>query len=106
MFPESVEIIEKIKKTENKLSEADKMFIELNYKKHENEEIVWFQKKINEQTFKDIIFDLEKKTINIEISYYDNYGDLLKIEGTLTLEELQAINKKVEELGWNVKNKR
>lgn len=49
---------------------------------------------------KDIIFDLEKKIIHIEISYYDKKGNLLKIEGTLTLEELQAINKKVEELKW------
>lgn len=81
------------------MSEADKMFEELGYKKLQNEEIIWYQKKTNFIS-KDIIFDLEKKTIHIEISYYDKKGNLLKIEGTLTLEELQAINKKVEELKW------
>lgn len=79
---------------------SDKMFEELGYKKLKNEEIVWYQKKTKFIT-KDIIFDLEKKMIYIEISHYDKKGNLLKIEGTLTVKELQAINKKVEELDWN-----
>lgn len=81
------------------MSEADKMFEELGYKKLEVEDVVWYQKKSN-FIRKDIIFDLEKKIIHIEVSYYDKRGNLLKIEGTLTLKELQAINKKVEELKW------
>lgn len=87
------------KKLKEEISDADKMFKKLEYKKIQNEEMIWYQKKTNFIS-KDIIFDLEKKIIHIEISYYDKKGNLLKIEGTLTLEELQAINKKVEELKW------
>ena len=98
IYPCKADIFEKTYRLKEE-SEADKMFEDLGYKKLEVEDVVWYQKKSN-FIRKDIIFDLEKKIIHIEVSYCDKRGNLLKIEGTLTPQELQAINKKVEELKW------
>lgn len=69
------------------MSEADKMLEEAGYTKNEedNSTILYGRNPIIE-------FDLENKTI----SKCDDWGAHLGI----TMEELNAINKKVEELKW------
>lgn len=69
------------------MSEADKMLEEAGYTKNEedNSAILYGRDPIIE-------FDLENKTI----SKCDEWGFHLAI----TMEELKAINKKCEELGW------
>lgn len=72
------------------MSEADEMFKELGYEKHyykEQFEILYIKKGyigINK-----FYFNLIDKNIKIGIDY------------NLNMQELKAINKKVEELGWN-----
>lgn len=69
------------------MSEADKMFEELGYKKHENNfGIYYYEKEDITQEYLSIIFDKEDKTIHFEIY--------------ITIPELKAINEKVKELGW------
>ena len=82
------------------MSEADKMFKELDYKMYAGENFIWYKKKLQENIIKDIIFSIEDKEIACETDYFDKRGNLLKRDGEFTIEELQAINKKVEELGW------
>ena len=76
---------------------ADEMLKELGYKKIEE---TWFRKEISKRTIKEIMIFKEERRIYVETFYYNNKGDLMKKEGMITAEELQAINKKVEELGW------
>lgn len=75
------------------MSEADKMFKELGYKSEiiksevNNEVTIMYIKKfVYEYNSKIIAFKLKKK--NVEIKY------------SLDMQELKAINKKCEELGW------
>lgn len=77
-------------------------FEKLGYKVkfYEEENIIWCQKK-QDTIYHDIIFDLNKRKIINEILYYNKSGKLLKIEGTLELEELQIIIEVVRELNWN-----
>lgn len=82
------------------MSEADKMFEKMGYKTRKDEEIIWFQKKLNETTFIDILFDLQKKNVSYEKLFYNKKGSLLKKESIINLQELQAINKKCKELRW------
>lgn len=68
---------------------ADEMFEELgwNYKENHANGVSFYDDEDNE----------------ISIIDFNNYGrriNINKFEG-ITIEELQAINKKVEELGWN-----
>lgn len=76
-----------------KSNNADKMFKELGYKKNEYIEAIYYIKndESDEQT---IEFD---KTIKCVFSYANK--DEYYVMGT-NIEELQAINKKCEELGW------
>ena len=65
------------------MSEADKLFEELGYMIDENENrTIYDNRNIN------IIFDKETKTINTDEAI------------TFNMQELKAINKKCEELGW------
>ena len=79
------------------MSEADKMFEELGYEKIV-EDSIYIQYEFegfymdNVPFLNEIKFDLKGKTI---LKEYSN-GDSQEI----TLQELQAINKKCEELGW------
>lgn len=82
------------------MSKADEMFNKLNYKSIRNKAMVWFQKRLNVSTVKDIVFLLQSKKVYVETSYYDKKGTLKKVEGIIEIEELQAINEKVKELGW------
>lgn len=70
------------------MEEADKMFEELGYKKRENQ--TWIIYTCLEKQ-KDIDIYLRGKTIEI------NNGHESK---PFTMQELKAINKKCEELGW------
>ena len=68
---------------------ASEMFEELGYKRNvEDNKITYFQK-FGYETF-EIMFDLSKKEINIDIDME------VKIEEDI----LQAIDKQAEELGW------
>lgn len=66
---------------------ADEMFKELGYKKTKANEY-WI---VYKNFRKDIDFNLKHKTIEVESEMKSEKFDM---------QELQAINKKVEELGW------
>ena len=72
---------------DNLYKSADEMFEELGYK-----EEVKYREKVYEKDDKIITFNLEKKNI-ICNNFYAGYE-------SINMQELQAINKKVEELGW------
>lgn len=65
------------------MSEADELFDELGYeKKHDNKRRIVYKK-----MFAKIEFNCVFKEIDVDFR--------------INMQELQAINKKVEELGWN-----
>lgn len=70
---------------------ADEMFRELGYRKNlDNEyEVEYYIGDIY------ITFDKEEKTIQKRVEY-----ELVFLAKYITMQELQAINKKVQELGW------
>lgn len=72
---------------DNLYKSADEMFEELGYK-----EEVKYREKVYEKDDKIITFDLKKKNI-ICNNFYDGYE-------SINMQELQAINAKVKELGW------
>ena len=70
---------------------ADEMFEELGYKKkYSNME--WYIKKLFKNNYIQITFDIIDKTVAAS----NNKNEAIN----LNMQELQAINKKVEELGW------
>ena len=75
------------------------MFRKLKYKRNKDKDKIEYSKYIKldnyESLYYTIIFNKNKKRIELDQDdfYEENY--------ILTLEELQAINKQVEELGWN-----
>lgn len=75
---------------------ADEMFEELGYKKfnkkHDFENIKYYKDDDN------ILYFDEKDKSFYKSGEYDEMCD------DITMQELQAINKKVEELGWNEKS--
>lgn len=71
------------------MSEADKMFEEMDLIKTENEKSIGY---INKEGTEFILLDLYKKELYI---HKDNTE-----YPTLSVKELRAINKKCEELGW------
>lgn len=75
------------------MSEADKMLEELGYVKIVENNIKILYEKEGNFWDKEISFDLIDKQIRVETS---SSGD----SESITMQELQAINKKVEELGW------
>lgn len=71
---------------------ADEMFEELGYE-------------TSEKLKNGIVYLKEEEDEDIEISFidYDDYGKTVEVDkfsNLITMQELQAINKKVEELGW------
>lgn len=80
------------------MSEADKMFEELGYKK-----IIDNKKEVSYQYINTLMGDRIEQTIQITkigmivFSYRNNQNHNVMGIG---IEELKAINKKVEELGW------
>ena len=77
---------------------AKKMFKKLEYKIKENEDEIKYSKYFKlddyESLYYVIIFNKNKK--RIELDQFDFYEE----NYVLTLKELQAINKQIEELGW------
>lgn len=65
---------------------ADEMFEELGYKKSETKDFISYRGKIDSRY--GILFDKTDKSI-----IFDNFN-------TIEIGQLQAINKKVKELGW------
>lgn len=84
---------------DNLYKSADEMFEELGYVKFDNKNVkeIRFIKKMNKTTMADISF--HKVFKRIEVYFYDSEQCIEMTKPILT-EELQAINKKVEELGW------
>lgn len=79
------------------MSEADKMLRDLGYKfeKVNNEFIIYEKDDENCYPYKvKLSFNKKIKTV---VKYCELYPDRI----WFTMQELQAINKKVEELGWN-----
>lgn len=77
------------------MSESDKMFDKLGYKKFTNDECVLYMKDLFQ-----ITFIIPNKTFITEYKQGDyNFPRIRPFE--IGIEELKAINKKVEELGWN-----
>lgn len=74
------------------LSKADEMLEHLGYiKQYENDgNIYYYIDVICKDDY--ICFDLGRKTYTKRVCYHD--------AGEITIEELQAINEKVKELGW------
>ena len=69
------------------MSKADKMFENLGYEKLQD------NKNITEYIDKDI---------NNKVVFYKNLKEVAKLYNFgITMQELQAINEKVKELGWN-----
>lgn len=85
------------------MSEADKMFKELGYLKevgrNSNLDIdyIKYTKNIFEDETQDIVFDLVHNLLN---TTREDRGFYRTITTTLNVQELKAINKKVEELEW------
>ncbi len=74
------------------MSKADKMFEELGYEKIEEKDYIAYIEKTEPSPFRtEIYFHTDKR--------------LLQIHGCINAEELQAINEKVKELGWNDRSK-
>lgn len=79
------------------MSEADKMFEELGYTKTEdNEETVIYMKSSFFDELIEIVFDKENGLLNVRRTDTKNYQIITSI---INMQELQAINKKIEELG-------
>ena len=72
------------------MSEADEMFEELGYKKTKDGEDCWC---IYENKFNKISFEK-----NVQSIFFEDKKDTIVL---IKKDVLQAINKKVEELGWN-----
>lgn len=71
---------------------ADEMFEELGYE-------------TSEKLKNGIVYLKEEEDEDIEISFidYDDYGKTVEVDkfsNLITMQELQAINKKCKELGW------
>ena len=74
------------------MSEADMMFEKIGYT-------------VSEQLKNGIVYLKETDDEDMEISFidYEDYGKTVevdKFDGLITMQELQAINKKCQELGW------
>ena len=78
---------------------AKEMFEKLGYKLYKHQTYMFYEKALKkkpeyENDYEHIEFNFISETIN------KTYGDDNSVSD-ITFEELQAINKQVEELGWN-----
>lgn len=95
------------KATKNAVLEADKMFEDIDYQKDKDMPEMYCKTILPFKKQKDIQFDIvTKEHIEIRMSQYNEFGEFKFDRIVLSIQELQAINKKIEELGRNVKNKR
>lgn len=53
------------------MSKADEMFEKLNYKNKKDDGVIWYQRKITDYVFKDILFMLNTKEISVEARIYN-----------------------------------
>lgn len=80
------------------MSEADKMFEELGYERKNNDSFeIRFVKKFIIKRPRHIIFSVLDKEISV---CEENEKELAVKRDYFSMQELKAINKKVEELGW------
>lgn len=80
---------------------ADEMFEELGYSISDGIENLYTNILVAGRKQKDISFDdVAKDFVTICLTKYNEYGNLETNQIVLSIKELQAINKKVEELGW------
>ena len=79
---------------------ADEMFKEIGYEKIENKsrDKITYRYKMGKNKYYEIVFDLLLKQIKIQRTDFCFFTHI-QYCGIL-LEDLKAINKKVEELGW------
>ena len=76
---------EELEATRNRKKSADEMFEELGYKKNFEDKY-----RVNYEHIRDgIIINIDRNFKNIKIW-----------NGAINMQELQAINKKIQELGW------
>ena len=76
------------------MSEADRLFKELGYKKYTSDDCVMYMKNLFILTF-----DIDNKTFITEYKQGDyNFPKIRPFE--VNMQELQAINKKCKGLGW------
>ena len=77
-----------------KEKKADEMFEELGYEKKDlnTQNIQWYIKKLFKNNYTQIIFDITDKTVATS----NNKNEAINLD----IQELQAINKKCQELGW------
>lgn len=73
---------------------AKKMFKELGYETN-----CWWQKDHTIEYVKYEEDDFYDKRLSISIIFHKR-AKMVKVVGTLAVEDLQAINKQIEELGW------
>lgn len=81
------------------MTEADKLFEELGYKKIDSDKIkhIRFIRQVNKTTRENIDFHKIFKTV--EVYFYDFEGSQ-ELTKPISVEELKAINLKCKELGW------
>lgn len=79
------------------MKSAREMFSELEYSCKEDDDYIEYIQKIGDCTY-EIAFDYDTEYIEF-YSYRGNFEK--KFDTSLSMEELQAINKQVEELGWD-----
>lgn len=81
------------------MSKADEMFEKLGYKKQwvEEDEMDLYKKEYFDKDFIEIVFDKTHNLLNIRTENVNQYTTITSI---LNIQELQAINEKVKELGW------
>ena len=73
---------------------AKEMFEKLGYEEEHHISYIKYTKKLNQNCCDDVS--------ELRICFYQCEESFEKIGNSITLEELQAINKQVEELGWEV----
>lgn len=81
------------------MTEADKLFEELGYKKIDSDKIkhTRFIRQVNKTTRENIDFHKIFKTV--EVYFYD-FEDHQELTKPISMEEIKAINLKCKELGW------
>ena len=81
------------------MSESDKLFEELGYKKIDTNKIKYirFIRQVNKTTNESINF--HKIFKKVEVYFYD-FEDHQELTKPISTEELKAINLKCKELGW------
>jgi hypothetical protein len=83
------------------MSKADEMFEKLEYKKQwveDENEMELYKKEYFDKDFIEIVFDKTHYLLNIRTENISQYKTITSI---LNIKELQAINEKMKELGWN-----